>query len=257
MPATLFVKKEGAYVAGASSSAKIKVAGAYVDATNLRVKANGVYSNPGSLPVNTVPPSIAGTLATGGVLTVTPGTWTGNPTPGILHRWEANGVPIPGARGLTYTLTVNEAGKSVKCVEIAVNSNGSDTADSNSLSVPVNLGPELLIDPSFVAGLGEWNTDFWNFSGGNAILPSTGVSASHVTTISNTVVAGKRYQFSMVISAISGAALSFNYGDGEQFITTGTKTKLVDAASTGPAGILGTGTFVTATVASMSVKEVI
>ena len=30
MPATLFVKKEGAYVAGASSSAKIKVAGAYV-----------------------------------------------------------------------------------------------------------------------------------------------------------------------------------------------------------------------------------
>lgn len=258
MPATLSVKKDGAYVVGASSGAKIKVAGAYVDATNVRIKANGAYSNPGSLPANTTPPVIAGTLATGEELTVTPGTWTGNPTPALLHRWEADGVGIPGARGLTYTLTVNEAGKSVRCVEIGVNSNGAAAVDSNALTIPVVLGPERLLDPSFDAGDGEWNTTGWVFGSGQVELKSPPSPGVEVYTIETTAVrAGRRYQFSMVVSAINGAQLRFNHGDGTIFTTTGTHTQLVDVAADGAAGIICQNIAVTATVTSMSVKEVL
>jgi len=257
MAATLSVKKNGAYVAAGSAGAKIKVGGTYVAATGLKMKAGGVYQGSGSLPVNTVPPSIAGTLATGGVLTVTDGTWTGTPAPLLLHQWEADGIPIPGGRGQTLTLTVNEAGKVIKCVEVAVNSTGSVQAVSNPLTVPVVLGPEKLLDPSFDAGGGEWDTNAWTFPAGAAQLSSIGISNAYVESIANAVTAGKRYQFQMVISAIGGANLRFNHGDGEVFTTTGTKTQLVDVAANGRAGIICNNTFATATVTSMSVKEVL
>jgi hypothetical protein len=260
MPGTLSVKKAGAYEPAATAGAKIKVAGAYVDATNLKMKAGGVYQggvSPGVRPVNTVPPSIAGTLATGSTLTVTQGTWTGTPTPVLLHRWEADGIPIPGGRGLTLTLTVNEAGKQIVCVEIGANSTGTASVNSNALTVPVVLGPEKLLDPSFDAGAGEWDTNAWTFPAGATQLQSVGISNALVESIANAVTAGKRYQFSMVISAIAGAQLRFNHGDGTVFTTTGTKTQLVDVATTGRAGIICNNVFVTATVTSMSVKEVL
>ena len=260
MPAVLSIKKSGAYVVGSASGAKIKVAGAYVDATGLKMKANGVYQGgaaPGVPPANTVPPSIAGTLATGGVLTVTDGTWTGTPAPLLLHQWEADGIPIPGGRGQTLTLTVNEAGKQIVCVEVGVNSTGSHSVDSNALSVPVVLGPEKLLDPSFDAGAGEWDVNGWTLPAGAAQLESVGLANTYVESISNAVTAGKRYQFSMVVSAIAGAQLHFNHGDGTVFTTTGTKTQLVDVATTGRAGIICNNTFATATVTSMSVKEVL
>jgi hypothetical protein len=261
MPATLSIKQGNTYGPGASAGAKIKVAGAYVDAVGLKIKADGVYqggASPGTAPENTAPPTIAGTLATGQTLTVTEGTWTGTPTPILLHRWEADGIPIPGARGLTHILTVNDAGKDVVCVEIGVNSNGSNTADSNALSIPVVLGPELLIDPSFDQGTDEWNTTGWAVGGGVAEVQSPPSPGTEVYSISNAVVAGKRYQFSMVVSAISGANLRFNYGPGDVFSTAGTHTQLIDADSNGPGGIvcLNSGS-VTATVTSMSVKEVL
>jgi len=56
MPATLSVKKAGAYGPGASAGAKVKVAGAYVAATNLRIKSNGAYSSPGAPPAPPVQP---------------------------------------------------------------------------------------------------------------------------------------------------------------------------------------------------------
>jgi len=261
MPATLSVKKDGAYVVGASSGAKIKVAGAYVDAVGLKVKAGGVYqggASPGTVPENTVPPVISGTLATGEELTVTPGTWTGTPTPTLLHRWEADGIPIPGARGLTYTLTVNEAGKDVVCIETGANSNGAVAVDSNALTIPVVLGPELLLDPSFDQGTAEWNTTGWILTLGQAEVQSPPSPGTEVYSISNAVVAGKRYQFSMVVSAINGANLRFNYGPGDVFNTVGTHTQLIDADTNGPGGIIcqNSGS-ITATVTSMSVKEVL
>jgi len=259
MPATAFVKKSGAYEPATSAGALIKVNGAYVPATNLKMKANGVYQGgaaPGSVPSNLTPPTISGTLATGQTLTVTEGTWVGVPTPILMHRWEADGIPIPGARGLTYTLTVNEAGKDVVCIEIGANSNGSNTADSNALTIPVVLGPELLIDPSFDQGSDEWNTTGWVFATGQVEVQSPPNSVE-VYSISNAVVAGKRYQFSMVVSAINGANLRFNYGPGDVFSTVGTHTQLIDADSNGPGGIVCLNSLATATVTSMSVKEVI
>jgi hypothetical protein len=51
MPATLSIKTAGAYGPGASAGVKIKVAGTYVDAVGLKVKANREYVVPGAPPV--------------------------------------------------------------------------------------------------------------------------------------------------------------------------------------------------------------
>jgi len=258
MPATISIKRNGAYGPQSATLDRVKVEGVYVDATNLRMKVNGVYeAKPGGTPpVNLTLPVIAGALTTGSVLTCTPGTWSGSPTPALIHQWFADGSAIVGARGLTYTLTVQEAGKSVVCREIGANGLDAVAVISNALVMPIVLGPERLIDPDFSQGTDEWNTTGWTFGGSGAVLPSFGIAAE-VYSISNAVVAGKRYQFQMVVSANSGAQLRFNYGAGTHYLTTGTHTELLNAPENGQAGIKCDNTFVTATVASMSVKEVL
>jgi hypothetical protein len=50
-------------------------------------------------PVNTTPPSIAGTPLIGSTLTATAGTWEGSPT--ITGQWRRDNVAIAGETGTT------------------------------------------------------------------------------------------------------------------------------------------------------------
>jgi len=54
-------------------------------------------------------PVITGTAKVGSTLTVQPGVWTPAPV-ALSYQWEANGVPISGATGATYTATSATAG---------------------------------------------------------------------------------------------------------------------------------------------------
>lgn len=94
-----------------------------------------IHRKPIVPPVVTAQPTIAGATAIGSLLTLTPGTWTGADS--IAHQWEANGVPISGATGLTYTTTAAEAGKSVNVLETATNAAGSASTTSNAIVVDV------------------------------------------------------------------------------------------------------------------------
>ena len=83
-------------------------------------------------PTNTLPPAVTGSSKEGKTLTVTPGTWNddqdGNPPSSILltYQWrrasDAAGTSaedIPGATGITYTLTAGEVSQYVCVVETA------------------------------------------------------------------------------------------------------------------------------------------
>src|SRR5690606_3762988 len=70
------------------------------------------------VPEHLVAPAITGVPEVGQTLTVTPGTWSGEPSPTLSYQWfrddKGGGLPepilIPGATGLTYELTEEDEG---------------------------------------------------------------------------------------------------------------------------------------------------
>jgi hypothetical protein len=122
-------------------------------------------------PANTVLPAITGTPQVGQTLTVSNGTWTGNPAPTFARQWQADGADIPGATASTYVLQPGDLGKLIRTRVTATNSGGSAQATSaavgpvTSASLPVvamasldatvnegeNLGGTLSISPAFGA----------------------------------------------------------------------------------------------------------
>ena len=77
----------------------------------------------------------------GQTLEVTPGTWTGNPTPVLSYQWlrcDAAGATcgnIAGATATTYTLVADDQGSTIRVAETATNDGGSATATSDQTAV--------------------------------------------------------------------------------------------------------------------------
>lgn len=93
--------------------------------------ANNLCSD-GNAPVNTVAPAISGTLVVGETLTCSSGTWTSDTgiIPPYTYQWYRGATTI-GTGGNTYTLVQADAGKNIKCVVTACDSDGCTNADSN------------------------------------------------------------------------------------------------------------------------------
>jgi hypothetical protein len=85
----------------------------------------------GVAPVNTVAPSLSGVPQVGQTLTVTNGTWTGNPAPTFTYEWFAGVTPIAGAVAATYVLTGAELGDAISVDVTATNAAGEATESSN------------------------------------------------------------------------------------------------------------------------------
>ena len=79
--------------------------------------------------MNTVAPSITGTVQRAAVLTAARGTWTGNNNL-YSYQWQRDGVDIADATGAGYTLTVDDVGKRVRVVVTATNPDATVTAAS-------------------------------------------------------------------------------------------------------------------------------
>jgi hypothetical protein len=82
-------------------------------------------------------PLIAGSPAIGATLSGTDAVWKANPSPAVEHRWVrcdaagANCADIPGATGADYTVTEADMGHSIRFRNIATDSDGTSTSDSN------------------------------------------------------------------------------------------------------------------------------
>ncbi|WP_382307786.1 cell wall-binding repeat-containing protein [Herbiconiux sp. UC225_62] len=59
-----------------------------------------------------VPPTVAGTAQVGKVLTATVAPWAPDPV-ALSYQWNADGVAIAGATGLTFTPTTTQVGKAI------------------------------------------------------------------------------------------------------------------------------------------------
>jgi hypothetical protein len=102
-------------------------------------------------PVNTAPPTITGTPASGQALTAGNGTWTGATPLTYTYAWllcDATGAacqPIPGATASTYALTTAAVGKTLRLQVTASNTSGTAVSASVPTAVVATAGPVSLI----------------------------------------------------------------------------------------------------------------
>ncbi len=80
---------------------------------------------PAVAPVNTVLPMVSGTLKVGQMLSVTTGTWTGNPAPTFTYQWFVDGSPVMGEDSSSYTIQPGDLGLDVSVEVTATNVAGS------------------------------------------------------------------------------------------------------------------------------------
>lgn len=103
------------------------------------VEGDVIWEEPseGGEPANTVAPAITGTTEVGETLTVSDGTWTGTPTPSVTRQWQrgtsGSFANISGATGSTYVLQNADLGNNIRVVETATNTEGTTTANSNTV----------------------------------------------------------------------------------------------------------------------------
>jgi hypothetical protein len=99
-------------------------------------------------PISLTLPVIGGNLPEGSVLTVTPGTYAGNPAPDVTYRWTRNAVIIPDETGLTYTTVEADVGAEINVEEIATNTGGTITRMPLLSVVPTAAGsPVITLQP--------------------------------------------------------------------------------------------------------------
>ncbi len=82
------------------------------------------------------PPAISGTPQVGEALTAAPATW--NPAPSTVTRqWYADGTPIAGATGATFTLTRAELGAAITVAESVSKDGYNPGAATSAATAPV------------------------------------------------------------------------------------------------------------------------
>jgi hypothetical protein len=103
-----------------------------------------VASSAPAAPTNTALPTISGTATQGQALTVSNGSWTGNPT--FTYQWQdcntsgASCTNISGATSNSHTLTANEVGDTVRAIVTGTNAGGSASSTSAASATVTSSG---------------------------------------------------------------------------------------------------------------------
>lgn len=99
-------------------------------------------------PVITGVPTISGTPEVGEVLTASPASVTGTPSPTRTWQWYRDAVAISGATGSTHTILSIDQGTDITVQQNETNVAGSDDATSLATSIPAAFTPADLFQSS-------------------------------------------------------------------------------------------------------------
>jgi hypothetical protein len=117
-------------------------------------------------------PVLAGEPRVGRTLTVSAGTWSGDPVPAITCQWLRNGTPVAGATGEDYRLGAADDRASIACRVTATNSAGSANAETGAVPV-VRAAPRAvgtLPDVAYVQGTGPRSVEAAGAFAGDALV---------------------------------------------------------------------------------------
>ncbi|MFZ0506585.1 MAG: hypothetical protein WAM29_00400 [Methylocella sp.] len=144
----------------------------------------------GSVPVNTVLPTISGTPQVGQTLNATNGTWTNSPT-GFTYQWNRAGTAIGGATASTYVPVSADVGNTLTVSVVATNSGGSSSAAvSSATSAVINIIPANSSVPT-ISGTAQV---------GQTLTATTGIWTNNPTSFA--------YQWNRAGTTIGGATAS-------------------------------------------------
>ena len=107
--------------------------------------APGVPAAPSNTGLPVISPS--GESPAGTVLSVSPGFWSGYPSPAFSYAWKRDGSPIGGAIAASYTTQAADIGAEITCTVTATNSEGS--AEATSAAVTVSAAPSGAFSTAF------------------------------------------------------------------------------------------------------------
>lgn len=138
--------------ADADKTLRVNVTGTNVggSATATSVQTTVVLSP----PVNTTPPTIAGTAQTGQTLTASPGTWAGTPAPSFFYQWRrcsGSCSDIAGANSSTYIPLAADLEFTLKVTVTASNSAGTAVVES-AATVSITGGPPANVSSPQISG---------------------------------------------------------------------------------------------------------
>lgn len=83
-----------------------------------------------SLPSNSIPPAITGTVSVGQTLTTSNGTWTGTGPFTYSYQWLSGNSAITNATNNQYTVQLSDVGKTITVTVTATNASGNRSANS-------------------------------------------------------------------------------------------------------------------------------
>lgn len=110
---------------------------ASADVLGVYTRSGAATASAAAAPDNTVAPVASGTLDVGDTVSVTTGTWTGNPAPVLTYQWQVSDgdewEDIEGETEPTLELIADFVGEDVRCVVTGTNVLGADSATSNPL----------------------------------------------------------------------------------------------------------------------------
>ena len=110
---------------------------ASADVISVYAKSGAGTASAATAPDNTVAPVASGDLDIGDTVSVTTGTWTGNPTPVLTYQWQVSDgdgwEDIEGETSNELELIADFVGEDVRCVVTGTNALGTDSATSNPL----------------------------------------------------------------------------------------------------------------------------
>jgi hypothetical protein len=139
--------RNGSRITGATSSTYTLTIADYAQTISLQVigkkpgytdglsVSNAIVTAAGGALQATVQPTITGTAESGSTLRVSPGSWS-QPSPTFKYQWLRNGAPIPGATGVSYRLTPEDAGRNV-AVTVLASKIGFADGSANTAAVAV------------------------------------------------------------------------------------------------------------------------
>jgi surface antigen len=121
---------------------KLKVIAKAPGYHTLRVRSNGTNTvDPGTFTPRT-PPTVTGVAQVDQPLTASPGLW--NPAGDVAYQWLADGTPIAGATGTSYTPTPDDLRKQI-AIQVTLSQPGYDDAVATSATTD-NVAPGTFLN---------------------------------------------------------------------------------------------------------------